>query len=158
MVLLLLAGSEDGQFTYLNGEGVEHSDKSKEWEPTLASVSEQSHSGEPKAWAVNKSTQTEWPQSPESVFLLPAPLSPCPSPLTPCPSPVPVRKRAYAKWENRASTVKPTYEQLEMVILFSYCKCNLKLTFCIMYVTALTGFNFLRVSYPTTVFFIILYC
>ncbi|MGH0146856.1 UNVERIFIED_CONTAM: hypothetical protein FKN15_044536, partial [Acipenser sinensis] len=113
-VLLLLAGSEDGQFTYLNGEGVEHSDKSKEWEPTLASVSEQSHSGEPKAWAVNKSTQTEWPQSPESVFLLPAPLSPCPSPLTPCPSPVPVRKRAYAKWENRASTVKPTYEQLEM--------------------------------------------
>ncbi|RXM96723.1 RAS guanyl-releasing protein 1 [Acipenser ruthenus] len=107
-------GSEDGQFTYLNGEGVEHSDKSKEWEPTLASVSEQSHSGEPKAWAVNKSTQTEWPQSPESVFLLPAPLSPCPSPLTPCPSPVPVRKRAYAKWENRASTVKPTYEQLEM--------------------------------------------
>ncbi|XP_041122106.1 RAS guanyl-releasing protein 1-like isoform X1 [Polyodon spathula] len=107
-------GSEDGQFTYPNGEGAEHSDKSKEWESTLASVSEQSHSGELKAWAVNKSTQTEWPQSPESVFLLPAPLSPCPSPLTPCPSPVPVRKRAYAKWENRASTVKPTYEQLEM--------------------------------------------
>uniref|UniRef100_A0A4W5QK71 RAS guanyl releasing protein 1 n=1 Tax=Hucho hucho TaxID=62062 RepID=A0A4W5QK71_9TELE len=65
----------------------------------------------------------------QSSLLAPVPsslLAPVPPSLTPCPSPVPQRKqRAYAKWENRTSTVlkprepdediKPNYDALETV-------------------------------------------
>uniref|UniRef100_A0A4W5QK48 RAS guanyl-releasing protein 1 n=1 Tax=Hucho hucho TaxID=62062 RepID=A0A4W5QK48_9TELE len=90
---------------------------------------------------VHCSTQTEGPPSPasppepsrlqpvQSSLLAPVPsslLAPVPPSLTPCPSPVPQRKqRAYAKWENRTSTVlkprepdediKPNYDALETV-------------------------------------------
>nr|XP_006632562.2 PREDICTED: RAS guanyl-releasing protein 1 isoform X2 [Lepisosteus oculatus] len=124
-------GSEEGQFAYHNGELNEHADKGKDWEPATSSVSQLRHPREQHTRGVHKSTQTEWPLTPEPTLLLPSQLSPSPSqlspgpsPLTPCPSPVPQRKRAYAKWENRASTVqkpkeqdelnKPTYQQLEM--------------------------------------------
>uniref|UniRef100_A0A8C8JN04 RAS guanyl-releasing protein 1 n=1 Tax=Oncorhynchus tshawytscha TaxID=74940 RepID=A0A8C8JN04_ONCTS len=87
----------------------------------------------------SESIQTKGPHAPapppepsrlqpvQSSLLAPVPsslLAPVPPSLTPCPSPVPQRKRrAYAKWENRVSTVlqpkepdednKPTYDTLE---------------------------------------------
>ena len=84
---------------------------------------------------VHRATQTDVPhltpepsrpaQAPALLAPSSAPLSPCPGPLSPCPSPVPVRKKAYAKWENRVSTIlpseeersenKPSYEHLERV-------------------------------------------
>ncbi|MBN3304989.1 GRP1 protein, partial [Amia calva] len=111
------------QFTYPTDDI--HEDKSKDWEPATPTISQLILPGELRTRGVHKNTQTEWPPTPtaETMLSLPSTLSPCPSPLTPCPSPVPVRKRAYAKWENRASTVqkpkeqdelhKPTYQQLE---------------------------------------------
>ncbi|XP_066550126.1 RAS guanyl-releasing protein 1 isoform X2 [Amia ocellicauda] len=111
------------QFTYPTDDI--HEDKSKDWEPATPTISQLILPGELRTRGVHKNTQTEWPPTPtaETTLSLPSTLSPCPSPLTPCPSPVPVRKRAYAKWENRASTVqkpkeqdelhKPTYQQLE---------------------------------------------
>ncbi|XP_039597377.1 RAS guanyl-releasing protein 1-like isoform X1 [Polypterus senegalus] len=112
-------GSEEGSFSYLNGEDPEHSDKNRDWDETTSYIKRSC------AVSVHKSTQTEGVPPSEAALLQPNMLSPCHSPLTPCPSPIPVRKRAYAKWENRASTVqkqkeddddphKPTYQQLEM--------------------------------------------
>ncbi|KAL2098600.1 hypothetical protein ACEWY4_005080 [Coilia grayii] len=79
---------------------------------------------------VSRATQTDGPSVtptrslPQASLLSPTTTTTTtPTPLTPCPSPVPVRKKAYAKWENRVSTLmppdedkshaKPSYEQLE---------------------------------------------
>ncbi|KAJ8290438.1 hypothetical protein GJAV_G00012880 [Gymnothorax javanicus] len=117
-------GSEDGPFTYPVDESTENSDRGKV-SHTLSSVTPnmQSPTDFLRPLGAHKSTQTEWPQTLEPTPPQTSLLNPCPVALTPCPSPVPVRKRAYAKWENRASTVqkpketdeqnKPTYEQLE---------------------------------------------
>ncbi|XP_070301294.1 RAS guanyl-releasing protein 1 isoform X2 [Salvelinus sp. IW2-2015] len=126
-------GSEEGPFPY-------PSEECRDW--SLDSPTP-SHLRLPPELAipvgVHRSTQTEGPHAPapppepsrlqpvQSSLLAPVPsslLAPVPPSLTPCPSPVPQRKqRAYAKWENRASTVlqprepdednKPTYDTLE---------------------------------------------
>ncbi|XP_028847059.1 RAS guanyl-releasing protein 1-like isoform X2 [Denticeps clupeoides] len=62
------------------------------------------------ATGVQCGTQTEADAS----RMQPALLSPSSTPLTPCPSPIPVRKRAYAKWENRVSTLFPPEDDNKM--------------------------------------------
>ncbi|XP_035238441.1 RAS guanyl-releasing protein 1-like isoform X1 [Anguilla anguilla] len=118
-------GSEEGPFTYPGDESTENSERGKDWHPVSpATPNVKRPTDQPlRPLGVHKSTQTEWPQTPEISPPQTSLLTPGPAALTPCPSPVPVRKRAYAKWENRASTVqkpkepddqnKPTYEQLE---------------------------------------------
>ncbi|KAL4656439.1 RAS guanyl-releasing protein 1 [Arapaima gigas] len=126
-----IAISEEGaQFSYHTEEFTESSDHSKDWHPSSPALAE--HLQFP---GIHKGTQTEGNTSSLlSVSLSPNPtaasarpsitlLSPGSPALTTCPSPVPVRKRAYAKWENRASIVqkpqeleeqnKQSYEQLE---------------------------------------------
>ncbi|XP_030631899.1 RAS guanyl-releasing protein 1-like [Chanos chanos] len=115
--------SEEAQFTYPSEEPTDPgSERPKRPSPESSSPSHHKpHNVLTRFLGVHKATQTENPPStPEPVRPQACLLSPGPSSLTPCPSPVPVRKRAYAKWENRASTVltppeesKPTYEDLE---------------------------------------------
>ncbi|XP_048829932.1 RAS guanyl-releasing protein 1-like isoform X1 [Brienomyrus brachyistius] len=117
-------GSEESaQFTYPAEEPADTGDHAKDC------CSGPSAPPQPLPFpGVHKGTQTEGPLvtlAPSSDPIRPevSLLSPGPPTLTPCPSPVPVRKRAYAKWENRASTVqksqdpeeqsKQTQEQLE---------------------------------------------
>uniref|UniRef100_A0A8C7W5S4 RAS guanyl-releasing protein 1 n=1 Tax=Oncorhynchus mykiss TaxID=8022 RepID=A0A8C7W5S4_ONCMY len=125
--------SEEGPFPY-------PSEECRDWSPDSAPPS---HLRLPPKLSmpvgVHCSTQTEGPPAPASPpepsrlqpvqpsLLAPVPsslLAPVPPSLTPCPSPVPQRKqRAYAKWENRTSTVlkprepdedlKPNYDALE---------------------------------------------
>lgn len=134
MVLFVL-GSEEGPFPY-------PSEECRDWSPDSAPPS---HLRLPPKLSmpvgVHCSTQTEGPPAPASPpepsrlqpvqpsLLAPVPsslLAPVSPSLTPCPSPVPQRKqRAYAKWENRTSTVlksrepdediKPNYDALETV-------------------------------------------
>ncbi|XP_018583253.1 RAS guanyl-releasing protein 1-like isoform X2 [Scleropages formosus] len=123
-------GEEGAQFTYHTEESTESNDHTKDWCPSLPAVAEQVQFP-----GIHKGTQTEGNMTPLLSLSLspnstPAPvhptsllLSPGTPTITTCPSPVPVRKRAYAKWENRASIVqkpqeleehnKQTYEQLE---------------------------------------------
>ncbi|XP_014066397.1 RAS guanyl-releasing protein 1 isoform X1 [Salmo salar] len=126
-------GSEEGPFPY-------PSEECRDWSPDSAPPS---HLRLPPKLSmpvgVHCSTQTEGPPAPASPpepsrlqpvqpsLLAPVPsslLAPVSPSLTPCPSPVPQRKqRAYAKWENRTSTVlksrepdediKPNYDALE---------------------------------------------
>uniref|UniRef100_A0A3P8ZLS8 RAS guanyl-releasing protein 1 n=1 Tax=Esox lucius TaxID=8010 RepID=A0A3P8ZLS8_ESOLU len=120
-----ISGSEEGPFPY-------SSEQCKDWSPDSPSPS---HLRLPPELAtpvgVHRSTQTEQHTAPAPSPDLsrlqpvqPSLLAPASPSLTPCPSPVPQRKqRAYAKWENRASTVlkpteserdlKPTYDALE---------------------------------------------
>ncbi|XP_061112333.1 RAS guanyl-releasing protein 1-like isoform X3 [Conger conger] len=116
-------GSEEGPFTYPVEDSTDNSDR-VDWHPISPATPNMRRPADLlQPLGVHKSTQTEWPQGLESTPAQISLLTPGPPALTPCPSPVPVRKRAYAKWENRASTVqkpkepddqpKPTYEQLE---------------------------------------------
>lgn len=133
--MLFVLGSEEGPFPY-------PSEECRDW--SLDSPAP-SHLRLPPELSmpvgVHRSTQTEGPHAPapppepsrlqpvQSSLLAPVPsslLAPVSPSLTPCPSPVPQRKqRAYAKWENRTSTVlksrepdediKPNYDALETV-------------------------------------------
>ncbi|KAJ8399054.1 hypothetical protein AAFF_G00414330 [Aldrovandia affinis] len=116
---------EEGPFTHSANESTDSGDQGKDWHP--ASPATTPRMQRPMELlpppGAHKGTQTEWPPALQPAPAQPVLLSPGPAPLTPCPSPVPMRKRACAKWENRASTVqkpkepdnqnKPTYEQLE---------------------------------------------
>ncbi|KAM6181203.1 RAS guanyl-releasing protein 1 isoform 2-T2 [Erethizon dorsatum] len=134
----LLHASEEGSFTFLNGEAVEHSEESKDRTIMLMGVSSQKISVRLKRTVAHKTTQTEslpWISSegPSGHFVLSSPrktaqdtLYVLPSPTSPCPSPVLVRKRAFVKWENKESLIKskeelrhlrlPTYQELEQEI------------------------------------------
>ncbi|KAF4017288.1 hypothetical protein G4228_008729 [Cervus hanglu yarkandensis] len=134
----LLHAPEEGPFTFLNGEAVEHSEDSKDRTIMLMGVSSQKISVRLKRTVTHKATQTEalsWlgSEGPSSHFVLSSPrktaqdaLYVLPSPTSPCPSPVLVRKRAFVKWENKESFIKskeelrhlrlPTYQELEQEI------------------------------------------
>ncbi|OWK09705.1 RASGRP1 [Cervus elaphus hippelaphus] len=134
----LLHAPEEGPFTFLNGEAVEHSEDSKDRTIMLMGVSSQKISVRLKRTVAHKATQTEalsWlgSEGPSSHFVLSSPrktaqdaLYVLPSPTSPCPSPVLVRKRAFVKWENKESFIKskeelrhlrlPTYQELEQEI------------------------------------------
>uniref|UniRef100_H0UZI8 RAS guanyl-releasing protein 1 n=1 Tax=Cavia porcellus TaxID=10141 RepID=H0UZI8_CAVPO len=134
----LLHAPEDGSFTFLNGEAVEHGEESKDRTIMLMGVSSQKISVRLKRTVAHKTTQTEslpWTGSEGSSghFVLSSPrktaqdtLYVLPSPTSPCPSPVLVRKRAFVKWENKESLIKskeelrhlrlPTYQELEQEI------------------------------------------
>uniref|UniRef100_A0A8C9WBT0 RAS guanyl releasing protein 1 n=1 Tax=Scleropages formosus TaxID=113540 RepID=A0A8C9WBT0_SCLFO len=125
-----LPGVRGGESGENASESTESNDHTKDWCPSLPAVAEQVQFP-----GIHKGTQTEGNMTPLLSLSLspnstPAPvhptsllLSPGTPTITTCPSPVPVRKRAYAKWENRASIVqkpqeleehnKQTYEQLE---------------------------------------------
>nr|XP_005993023.1 PREDICTED: RAS guanyl-releasing protein 1 [Latimeria chalumnae] len=116
-------GADEGPFMFPNGEMAnEHTEESKDRTIVLMGGSAQKISLRLKPTVVHKSTQTDTEISngstPTGLFPLASPRSKAsdsvlliPSPTSPCPSPVLVRKRAYAKWENRASTFKPREEQ-----------------------------------------------
>uniref|UniRef100_A0A8C2VE33 RAS guanyl-releasing protein 1 n=1 Tax=Chinchilla lanigera TaxID=34839 RepID=A0A8C2VE33_CHILA len=134
----LLHAPEEGSFTFLNGEAVEHSEESKDRTIMLMGVSAQKISVRLKRTVAHKTTQTEllpWigSEAPSGHFVLSSPrktaqdtLYVLPSPTSPCPSPVLVRKRAFVKWENKESLIKskeelrhlrlPTYQELEQEI------------------------------------------
>lgn len=108
------AGSEESaQFTYPAEESADPGDHTKNcWSGPSTPPQPLPFSG------VHKGTQTEGPlvtlaPSSDSVRPEVSFLSLGNPALTPCPSPVPVRKRAYAKWENRASTVQKSQEPEE---------------------------------------------
>ncbi|XP_004861583.1 RAS guanyl-releasing protein 1 isoform X2 [Heterocephalus glaber] len=134
----LLHAPEEGSFTFLNGEAVEHSEESKDRTIVLMGVSSQKISVRLKRTVAHKTTQTEslpWlgSEGPSGHFVLSSPrktaqdtLYVLPSPTSPCPSPVLVRKRAFVKWENKESLLKskeelrhlrlPSYQELEQEI------------------------------------------
>ncbi|XP_030212482.1 RAS guanyl-releasing protein 1 [Gadus morhua] len=110
-------GSEDGPFPYPPDETREWSPGSPVQLPPLILRHQRVHSGTQTEWpslsptaAAATATPTSPPADggrPQPFFLLPTPPA-----LPPCPSPVPQRKkRSYAKWENRASTVQRSPEQ-----------------------------------------------
>ncbi|KAM4662503.1 RAS guanyl-releasing protein 1 isoform 1-T1 [Discoglossus pictus] len=103
------AGADDRTFSYPNMDGNDHGDVRKDRTIMLMGSSAQKISVRLQAAVKNRATQTE---SEVSSLQVPVPphqsrtpdsTSPIPSP---CPSPVPIRKRAYAKWENKDSIRK----------------------------------------------------
>ncbi|MEJ1278582.1 RAS guanyl releasing protein 1 [Cricetulus griseus] len=131
---------EEGSFIFQNGEAVDHSEESKDRTIMLLGVSSQKISVRLKRTVAHKTTQTEsfpWVggEVPAGHFVLSSPRKPpqdalfvLPSPTSPCPSPVLLRKRAFVKWENKESLIKPkqelhlrlrTYQELEQVPPFS---------------------------------------
>lgn len=133
----LLHAPEEGSFIFQNGEAVDHSEESKDRTIMLLGVSSQKISVRLKRTVAHKTTQTEsfpWVggEVPAGHFVLSSPRKPpqdalfvLPSPTSPCPSPVLLRKRAFVKWENKESLIKPkqelhlrlrTYQELEQEI------------------------------------------
>ncbi|KAJ7989116.1 hypothetical protein DPEC_G00316190 [Dallia pectoralis] len=114
---------EEGPFPY-------SAEQCKDWSPDSPSTSHLRLRPELAVpVGIHRGTQTEQQpaSSPDLTRLQPVPaplLAPVSPSFAPCPSPVPQRKqRAYAKWENRVSTIrkptepdanaKPTYDALE---------------------------------------------
>lgn len=106
----------------------------------LLGLSSQKISVRLKRTVAHKTTQTDpspWVggEMPAGHLVLSSPRKPAqdglyvlPSPTSPCPSPVLLRKRAFVKWENKESLIKPkqelhlrlrTYQELEQVPPFS---------------------------------------
>lgn len=132
----LLHAPEEGSFIFQNGEVVDHSEESKDRTIMLLGVSSQKISVRLKRTVAHKSTQTEsfpWVggETPPGHFVLSSPRKSAQgalyvhSPASPCPSPALVRKRAFVKWENKESLIKPkpelhlrlrTYQELEQEI------------------------------------------
>lgn len=133
----LLHAPEEGAFIFQNGEAVDHSEDSKDRTIMLLGVSSQKISVRLKRTVAHKTTQTDpspWVggETPAGHLVLSSPrklaqdsLYVLPSPTSPCPSPVLLRKRAFAKWENKESLIKPkqelhlrlrTYQELEQEI------------------------------------------
>nr|XP_034350821.1 RAS guanyl-releasing protein 1 isoform X2 [Arvicanthis niloticus] len=132
----LLHAPEDGSFIFQNGEVVDHSEESKDRTIMLLGVSSQKISVRLKRTVAHKTTQTEsfpWVggETPPGHFVLSSPRKSAQSglyvhsPASPCPSPALVRKRAFVKWENKESLIKPkpelhlrlrTYQELEQEI------------------------------------------
>ncbi|XP_042131871.2 RAS guanyl-releasing protein 1 [Peromyscus maniculatus bairdii] len=133
----LLHAPDEGSFIFQNGEAVDHSEESKDRTIMLLGVSSQKISVRLKRTVAHKTTQTEpfpWVggEMPAGHFVLSSPRKPAqdalyvlPSPPSPCPSPVLLRKRAFVKWENKESLIKPkqelhlrlrTYQELEQEI------------------------------------------
>ncbi|CAO2579398.1 RAS guanyl-releasing protein 1 [Lemmus lemmus] len=133
----LLHAPEEGAFIFQNGEAVDHSEDSKDRTIMLLGVSSQKISVRLKRTVAHKTTQTDpspWVggEMPAGHFMLSSPRKPAqdalyvlPSPTSPCPSPVLLRKRAFVKWENKESLIKPkqelhlrlrTYQELEQEI------------------------------------------
>lgn len=138
--MYLSTAPEEGSFIFQNGEAVDHSEESKDRTIMLLGVSSQKISVRLKRTVAHKTTQTEsfpWVggEVPAGHFVLSSPRKPpqdalfvLPSPTSPCPSPVLLRKRAFVKWENKESLIKPkqelhlrlrTYQELEQVPPFS---------------------------------------
>uniref|UniRef100_A0A8C6H6J7 RAS guanyl-releasing protein 1 n=1 Tax=Mus spicilegus TaxID=10103 RepID=A0A8C6H6J7_MUSSI len=132
----LLHAPEEGSFIFQNGEIVDHSEESKDRTIMLLGVSSQKISVRLKRTVAHKSTQTEsfpWVggETTPGHFVLSSPRKSAQgalyvhSPASPCPSPALVRKRAFVKWENKESLIKPkpelhlrlrTYQELEQEI------------------------------------------
>ncbi|XP_049989004.1 RAS guanyl-releasing protein 1 [Alexandromys fortis] len=133
----LLHAPEEGAFIFQNGEAVDHSEDSKDRTIMLLGVSSQKISVRLKRTVAHKTTQTDpsaWVggEMPAGHLVLSSPRKPAqdglyvlPSPTSPCPSPVLLRKRAFVKWENKESLIKPkqelhlrlrTYQELEQEI------------------------------------------
>ncbi|GAB1286705.1 RAS guanyl-releasing protein 1 [Apodemus speciosus] len=132
----LLHASEEGSFIFQNGEVVDHGEESKDRTIMLLGVSSQKISVRLKRTVAHKATQTEsfpWVggETPPGHFVLSSPRKSAQgalyvqSPASPCPSPALVRKRAFVKWENKESLIKPkpelhlklrTYQELEQEI------------------------------------------
>uniref|UniRef100_A0A8I6GFR9 RAS guanyl-releasing protein 1 n=1 Tax=Rattus norvegicus TaxID=10116 RepID=A0A8I6GFR9_RAT len=132
----LLHAPEEGSFIFQNGEVVDHSEESKDRTIMLLGVSSQKISVRLKRTVAHKTTQTEsfpWVggEMPPGHFVLTSPRKSAQgalyvhSPASPCPSPALVRKRAFVKWENKESLIKPkpelhlrlrTYQELEQEV------------------------------------------
>lgn len=133
--MYLSTAPEEGSFIFQNGEIVDHSEESKDRTIMLLGVSSQKISVRLKRTVAHKSTQTEsfpWVggETTPGHFVLSSPRKSAQgalyvhSPASPCPSPALVRKRAFVKWENKESLIKPkpelhlrlrTYQELEQV-------------------------------------------
>ncbi|CAH2328317.1 RAS guanyl-releasing 1 [Pelobates cultripes] len=112
-------GADEESFSYVNGDN-DHNEISKDRTLVLMGSSSQKISVRLQQSGNHKETQTDaeptspylqipspcWNQSPDPTYLYPS-FSPNPSP---CPSPVLVRKKAYAKWENKDSIRKAREE------------------------------------------------
>ncbi|XP_075048918.1 RAS guanyl-releasing protein 1 isoform X3 [Mixophyes fleayi] len=111
--------ADEDPFTYTNGEENEHTEVSKDRTIMLMGSSAQKISVRLHPAVRHRSTQTDG-SPPSSCLQIPSPRhSRSPSP---CPSPILIRKRAYAKWENKDSIrkareerrgIKPSAQELE---------------------------------------------
>ncbi|XP_075469351.1 RAS guanyl-releasing protein 1 isoform X2 [Ascaphus truei] len=103
-------GADESRFSYPNGESTDHTEVSKDQTIMLVGSSAQKISVWLQPAVMHRATQTE-NDTPTPCLQIPSPSrsqtpeptpSPCPSPTpSPCPSPMLIRKRAYAKWENK---------------------------------------------------------
>ncbi|XP_069805963.1 RAS guanyl-releasing protein 1 [Dendropsophus ebraccatus] len=119
--------AEEDVFPYANGEANNHTEVSKDRTIMLMGSSAQKISVRLQPAVKHRATQTD--ECPASPSLLAPPMhrSRTPDPSlnrssSPCPSPMLMRKRAYAKWENKDSVrkareerrgIKPTTQELE---------------------------------------------
>lgn len=121
--------ADEDSFPYTNGEGNTHTEISKDRTIMLMGSSAQKISVRLQPTIRHRATQTDdCPPSP-SLLVPPVHRSRTPDPSlnrspSPCPSPMLIRKRAYAKWENKDSVrkareerrgIKPTTQELEKV-------------------------------------------